>query len=111
MWQEREAKIKEHITQECVNRVIGIMKDDDRLKHSDVIQTSFGRLMCQEFNYLRDKVNDLRNKTTLGKPIEQLSLDVLQRKIEMLEKRLNDLEKDPEKLLRLSIDNFTLDKE
>jgi hypothetical protein len=100
----------EQMISAVTERIIDIMKDDERLKHTDIIQTSFGRLMCQEFNALRDKVN--RNSAKLAGVhvvhTAQLELDVLTKKIAELEREIEELRSNPEKLLRLSIDNFKL---
>jgi polyhydroxyalkanoate synthesis regulator phasin len=100
----------ERLISDVSKRILEIMMDDDRLKHSDIVQTSFGRLMCQEFTSLRERVYRLSEKIA-GVPygsLKSLELEVLTKKITKLEREIEELRSNPEKLLRLSIDNFKL---
>ena len=92
------------IRQEVIEQVVKIMMDDTALKHTDVVQTSFARLMCQEFSYLKNRVDKL-DPNRIQPKIET----AIQKKIESLEKKIEQLTQKPEELLRLCVQNFKLE--
>lgn len=94
----------EEIRQEVIEQVVKIMMDDTALKHTDVAQTSFARLMCQEFSYLKNRVDKL-DPARIQPKIETS----IQKKIESLEKKIEQLTQKPEELLRLCVQNFKLE--
>lgn len=93
-------------------KVMEIIRDEQRLKPEDIAQTAFGRLMCNEFSILKEKVDrlDPQKAPSLAGTHRAEVLELKQR-IVALEYQIKNLSENPETLLRLSIDRFTLSKE
>lgn len=109
-------QLSEGVIESLVNRVsfkvMEIIRDEQRLKPDDITQTAFGRLMCNEFSILKQKVDsiDPKSNSTLDLTL-RAEVALLKERINALNSQLKNLSENPETLLRLSIDRFTLTKE
>ena len=103
-----DASERASIEEAIVKKLWLIMKNEDSLVYNDIKQTYFGRLMLEDFNSLKEKVSNMPK--ALGKPLSHLEMSTLEGRVVSLEKMVKELSSSPDKLLRLSIDNFKMEK-